>query len=115
MQIEITEQMCSKCRETKPASEFRKCKSNKNGLMKYCRKCHSIDSKEKYAKNKELRLAQIEMWNEQNPHKTTRYNDKWRKKQKKEARKLRTELKNHPEKLTEEIIERINEGQTPNF
>lgn len=111
----VTEKRCAKCGETKPIGEFRKSKASRDGHMSYCRVCHSNDSKEKYEKNKELRLAQIDHWQQENIHKVTRYNDKWRKKQKKEARKLRSKLKNHPEKLTDDIIDKIEDGQTPDF
>jgi len=113
--ITNTQKVCSKCKVEKPLEQFRKCKSNRDGFMNFCRECHSLDSKEKYAKNKELRLAQIDTWQQENPHKIDKYNSKYRAKQKKEKRKLKQELKNRPELLTEEVIEKIEDGQAPNF
>lgn len=116
-EIEIipTSKICNKCKEEKPIEQFRKCKTGRYQRHNFCRVCHSADSKEKYEKNKKLRLAQISYWNETNPHKTDKYNAKHREKQKKEKRKLKRELKNRPQLLDEKIIEKIEGGETPNF
>lgn len=115
LEIVPESKVCCKCRKEKPLNEFRKSKSGKFGVHGFCRACHSIDSKEKYEKNKDTRLAQIDMWQQENPHKTYKYSEKWRKKQKKEKRKLKRELKDRPELLDEKVVEKIEVGETPNF
>ena len=115
--IEIikTHKICSKCRSEKPIEEFRKCKSSKDNRINYCKICHSTNSKEKYFKNKEKRLAQIDMWQQENPHKTDKYSLKWRQKKCKEKRKLKRELKNRPELINAEVVEKIELGENPSF
>ena len=110
-----TNKICSKCRLEKPIEDFRKSKSSKDNHMNFCKLCHSNNSKQQYEKNKELRLAQIEYWSENNPHKVDKYNTKYRAKKKKENRKLKRELRNRPELLNEEVVEKIDSGETPTF
>ena len=107
--------MCSKCRETKPLDDFRKSKTGKYGRHGFCKACHSNDSRLKYEGNKDIRLGQIEHWNDANPHKMWKYNLKYREKKLREKRRLRRNLKNRPELLTPEDIEKIDDGFVPDF
>lgn len=43
--------ICSKCKIEKDITEFWKCKSNKDGLNYYCKKCHRKSAKEWRIKN----------------------------------------------------------------
>jgi hypothetical protein len=92
---------CTKCWLEKPIEQFRNSKTGKWGKHGFCIPCHDIDSKGKYEENKEIRLAQIGMWNEQNPDKTNKYGKKWRKRhikeQKRKIKKLTKEIESLPD------------------
>jgi len=107
--------ICSRCKQEKPIYQFRKSQTGKYGYHNMCKICHSLDSKEKYIKNREIRLVQIDLWQQENPHKTLKYFEKWRRKKIKETRKLKGELKNHSELLDEKLTEKIEDGEVPNF
>lgn len=115
--IEIipTSKVCGRCKKEKLLIDFRKSKTGKYGVHGFCKKCHSLDSHEKYQKNKDLRLAQIDFWQSANPHKLNRYVEKWRKKKIKEMRQLKRGLKNLPPLLNENPNERIEDGKISNF
>jgi len=48
---------CSKCKTTKPLTEFNKTKSNKDGLSFYCKVCNRKTSRQYREKNKDLYYA----------------------------------------------------------
>lgn len=43
---------CNTCQETKPVSDFNKCKSKPDGLAGPCRECQHKNGKKHYGKNK---------------------------------------------------------------
>lgn len=49
---------CSKCKETKPISEFYRSKKNKDGLHGLCKTCFKNYAREYYSKNKKIVKAQ---------------------------------------------------------
>lgn len=48
-----TEKICSRCGESKPYSEFHKCKSKKDGYNFHCKKCRSSSFQKMFAKDPE--------------------------------------------------------------
>jgi hypothetical protein len=114
-EIVINTKICCRCKTEKNFSEFRKSKSGKYSLHGMCKNCHDIDSKEKYNQNRERRILEISVWQEGNPHKTDKYNAKWRQKKIKEKRKLKRELKSRPELINEDVAEKIEMGENPDF
>lgn len=67
------EKICSKCKITKDVSEFRKNRTRKDGLQRYCIICDKIQQKNWYSNNKEkvikktvkasqIRLEQIKVF-----------------------------------------------------
>lgn len=48
----LTEKKCTRCKETKPASEFNKSKLNKSGLYSSCKACHK---KEMYSEDQVIK------------------------------------------------------------
>lgn len=63
---------CPKCGETKPFSEFRKCKSRKDGHQGFCKPCQYSYSKTAEAKKKKKE------WREKNKEKIKKYLKKYR-------------------------------------
>ena len=107
--------ICSKCKQEKPLDRFRKSKTGKYGVHGFCRECHSSNSKEKYQQNREKRILEVSFWAEQNPHKTAKYFDTWRKKKVRETRKLKKLLKDSPELLDRKSTHEKEDGEIPNF
>lgn len=54
----MKEKKCSKCKETKPVSEFHKDRRAKDGLQWECKLCKSAADKKKYQQNKESYITQ---------------------------------------------------------
>jgi hypothetical protein len=52
----MTTRNCSKCRESKPFSEFNSCKSKKSGFQSFCKVCSKTNNKNWYKINKEKKL-----------------------------------------------------------
>lgn len=57
---------CSKCKETKPLSEFSKNKRSKDGLDSRCKECVRAYSKYHYENNKEKYHERAAQWREDN-------------------------------------------------
>lgn len=72
--------ICSKCKEGKTLENFRNQAKGKYGKKNYCILCDDQNSKEVYQRNKELRLLQVEEWNNKNPSKLSSYQKKYRNK-----------------------------------
>lgn len=83
----IDKKRCTKCKEEKAFSEFRKCKRARFGLMDYCKICQDIASKESYEKNKEYRIELAKDWQAGNPTMSKSMKREW-------ARKNREKTKN---------------------
>lgn len=64
---------CTKCLETKDATEFNKSKSHKGGLSYLCKSCHSEYRKQHYLRNKDKVIEQVKEYKLNNPDK---YSDK---------------------------------------
>ncbi len=47
--ISVTEKLCSKCQQVKPAPEFSPAKANRSGLASMCKECHRVISRRYYA------------------------------------------------------------------
>ncbi len=55
----VSSKVCSQCKTDKPASEFRKQASNKDGLKYVCKSCDSNKQRELYLRNREKRIKQV--------------------------------------------------------
>jgi hypothetical protein len=60
---------CSKCRETKPLSEFYRTKRTKDGLAYYCKACHILACKETRDRHPETHRAATQRYRERHPGK----------------------------------------------
>ena len=101
---------CSKCRETKPLTEFYKQKTSKDGLRGYCKGCFAIGNKKWLKNNYNKRLIYLE----KNRDKMKEYYKKYYKKLKdknpekiKEKNKITQSRwrKNNPQKAKERTAE----------
>lgn len=63
----MQEKTCSKCKETKPVSEFNKNKTEKDGLRANCRVCHKLCEKDLYTRNKQKLIAKSREYRIKNP------------------------------------------------
>jgi hypothetical protein len=81
---------CSRCKATKPVTEFTKASSRKDGLNPWCKDCTRANCKKAdpektkersaawYANNKERRRETTKEWLRANPGKAAEYCQKWR-------------------------------------
>lgn len=74
--------ICSKCNQEFSIINFRK-GNGKYRKKNYCIPCDDAYNKSHYNSNKDLRILQIEEWNEENPDKVKSYKKKWQDKNKK--------------------------------
>ena len=51
--------ICSKCKQSKPLTDYYKDRTNSSGLESYCKSCRSIKSKHYYDKNKQINANRI--------------------------------------------------------
>jgi hypothetical protein len=65
--------VCSKCKESKPLSEYHRNKSIKSGYSCQCKKCFSVTGKSSYTKNREKRLLYSKNHREKNKDKKAEY------------------------------------------
>lgn len=75
-----TSKSCSKCKEVKPLSDFRKQKSTKDGYKYVCRKCDNDVQKQRYTTKKPDYIAKVKEWQAKNPDKVKLYKNKSREK-----------------------------------
>lgn len=75
---------CTKCGIEKPLSEYYKAKSNKDGLMTWCRTCETKRKIKYYAENTDSVLATRKIYTS-NKSKIKEITDKWYKNNKKTA------------------------------
>lgn len=68
---------CSKCRRTKPLSDYPKDKKNKDGLSGQCRDCVLERERLYRAKNRERRNELLKKWRINNPDKAKALTKKW--------------------------------------
>jgi len=68
---------CSKCGERLSIDNFNKCKSHKDGLTSWCRKCDSEYKKLYYAINKKKIVEQVRIYQEENKVKVAEYQQKY--------------------------------------
>jgi len=61
-----TVKCCTKCGESKPAVDFVKRKSSRDGLSSHCKACKSADSRRWYEQNSEKKRATNKAWAEAN-------------------------------------------------
>jgi len=91
---------CSKCRFSKPLSEFNKDKGKKDGLQGYCRDCSNKNSKQfrgdnpEYQKNWQGDNPEYNnQWKENNPEYYKEHNKQWREKNKKRLQESKQDMK----------------------
>ncbi len=65
--------ICTKCKEQKPLSAFRKQSSTKDGLKYYCKECDNQTAKKYYEKNKNKIIEKVTQWQKSNPEKVKGY------------------------------------------
>lgn len=68
---------CTKCGETKPASEFNKDSKRRDGLHSHCRACHKSANAKLYAANPAKARAASAKWRAENPEKAKASKAKW--------------------------------------
>jgi len=71
--ILLKTKICSKCKESKPLSEYHKNKSMKSGYCCQCKKCFSLTGKSSYVKNREKRLVYSKNYTQKNKDKKAEY------------------------------------------
>ena len=82
------EKACSKCGETKDASEFGKCRARRDGLQGWCRACHraygdsnkariSENNRARYNANRHEKLEYQRAYREANKERVAEYKRKW--------------------------------------
>ena len=57
---------CTRCKTTKPLSEFYSSNTHRDGYMSHCKTCESARCKARNALNKETRLAVAKKWRDNN-------------------------------------------------
>lgn len=70
---------CTKCGATKALKEFYKRKAAKDGLMSYCKECHTTTVKKWYENNKERCKENQLKWQKENKNRVNFINNEWRK------------------------------------
>ena len=65
--------VCTKCKEQKPLSAFRKQSSTKDGLKYYCKECDNQTAKKYYEKNKNKIISKVTECQKNNPDKVKTY------------------------------------------
>jgi hypothetical protein len=69
--------VCSKCKVSKLASDFGKCKNKKNGLKSNCKDCANKSTRNSFNKNKEKHYKKHKEYIEQNKNEVTSYRRDW--------------------------------------
>jgi hypothetical protein len=59
--------ICRKCKKEKDLTKFHKSKQNKDGYCSYCKKCHNVNMKKYYHKNREKFYKTTKKWEKENP------------------------------------------------
>jgi hypothetical protein len=70
--IECLSKICSKCHAEKPAPDFRRSKSSKDGRQSWCKKCQNADQQSRYRGDSDFRKKRIlksTQWAKNNPDK----------------------------------------------
>lgn len=70
--MDMNEKTCSKCRETKPLTEYHKNARNRDGLHSHCKKCQCAYVRTYYQTHKAETTARMRQWRAENPE---RYRD----------------------------------------
>ena len=65
--------VCTKCKEQKPLTAFRRQSSTKDGLKYYCKECDDRTAKRYYEKNKKKIIIKVTQWQKDNPTKVKDY------------------------------------------
>lgn len=81
----MTSKTCSKCKETKPVSEFNKNRSKKGGLAYECKACVSEYSRRYYEANKEEERERSRRWREDNKEVQAKRNREYKRLNKKQC------------------------------
>lgn len=68
---------CTVCHKEKPLSDFPPNNNTKTKVDSWCRECHRIKSKERYRKQADKRIQQIQKWQAANPDKIKKYKKKY--------------------------------------
>lgn len=71
---------CRKCREEKAIDFFYADKQTRDRLYSWCKPCTLKASQRRYQINRQQRLAQSRLWQQDNPKKRKQYINKWRQK-----------------------------------
>ena len=69
--------LCSKCKQEKPVSEFGKAKEKKNGLKSNCKECCNKTSKASFSKNKDKYYAKQKDYAVKNSKEIGSYKRDW--------------------------------------
>lgn len=104
---------CSKCKETKPVSEFNKHETNKDRLNGQCKSCQTEYARKQRKKNPEKERKASEKWRKENPEKYRETYKKWQKANPEKIKKYREEnrekIKNLKKKWKEATPEKVKE------
>ena len=90
METTTTTKVCSKCGRELPLSQFNKCARNKDGLQYMCKECHSVVSRERYARVRAS--ASITPASSPNPALNPKFSDKTPRELQQDMRELKEEL-----------------------
>jgi len=77
------DKVCTKCKELKPLTEFRKQSRTKDGRKYVCRPCDSAAARDRYSDKKKTYIKLVKEWQSNNKDKVKDYKKKYYKKTKK--------------------------------
>jgi hypothetical protein len=102
--------ICSKCKSFKDENCFNKCKSNKDGLMNYCKDCQHLYSKNWKKQNPEQNKRLSKKFYENNKERIKKSVSKYKKQNKEKILKsLKEWIKKNPEKV--KAYKKISKGK----
>ena len=76
------DKVCTKCKELKSLSEFRKQSRTKDGHKYVCRPCDSAAARDRYSDKKKTYIKLVKEWQSKNKDKVKDYKKKYYKKTK---------------------------------
>lgn len=77
---------CTKCKELKPLSEFRKQSRTKDGYKYVCKPCDSAAARDRYSDKKKTYIKLVKEWQSNNKDKVKNYKKKYYQKVSKEKK-----------------------------
>ena len=103
MEEKIKQHLCRVCGESKPLTEFHKCKAKKDGLQNICKNCSSKQHKKYYERHKERIDERTKKYNEEHREElresSRKYREIYREKEKERQRKYKD---SHQDELKEQ-------------